>query len=115
MVQSFLCTPWLQKSISAKIPLLLQVTSEGQLKIHAGGIKKWAQLPPTWSPTIFSTPVVILLFDNLKEKRYVPLTIKPGIECFQMSCSTPFENHCCVLMEWLKTLLRIRWKVTIEF
>ena len=26
MVQSFLCTPWLQKFISAKIPLIIQVT-----------------------------------------------------------------------------------------
>ena len=44
--------------------------------------------------------VVIFLFDNLREKRSVPLSKQSGIICFKNSCSTPvchgtlLENHC---------------------
>ena len=36
--------------------------------------------------------VIFFLFDNLREKRSVPLTIQSGIGCFKNSCGTPFEN-----------------------
>ena len=42
--------------------------------------------------------VVIFLFDNLREKRSVPLTIT----CFKNSCGIPVENH------WYKGVLGIR-------
>ena len=38
--------------------------------------------------------VVILLFDNLREKKSVPLTKLSGITCFKDSCGTPVENRC---------------------
>ena len=38
--------------------------------------------------------VVIFLFDNLREKRSVPLTKQSGIACFQSSCSVPVETCC---------------------
>ena len=38
--------------------------------------------------------VVIVLLDNLGEKRSVPLTEQPGIACFKNSCGTGVENHC---------------------
>ena len=36
--------------------------------------------------------VVTFLFNNLRDKRSVPLTKESGIACFKNSCSTPVEN-----------------------
>ena len=37
--------------------------------------------------------IVIFLFDNLREKRSVPLTKEPGIACFKNSFGTTVENR----------------------
>ena len=37
---------------------------------------------------------VSFLFDNLREKRSVPLTKQSDIACFKSSCGSQVENRC---------------------
>ena len=48
--------------------------------------------------------IIFFKFDNLREKKSMPLTKQSGIAHFKTSCPTPVEN-CCPRLKWCQMLV----------